>query len=305
MDIVIIGGFLGGGKTTVLNNLIEDVILKGKTTAVLMNEFGEQSIDTYLIDKSVQVSELINGCICCEMKTDVANQLHELYLEYQPDVVFIECSGVAHPSEVLDACLTPVLAPFSEIVSMLGVLDVSLYNNLESYPKVIQKLLDAQIKHSSNIVLNKSDLVSSEELLKVVSTINAKYPNIEYFITNYGEVTIDNIKISESLNYKKEYDKEVYHGSLGHLLYKFSHNWDKSDFIEWLKTLPENIYRVKGFLKFNENQSNSIIQYTNYHLDIQSTNIQMKNYLVIIGYKLDHERLAHSLDQYKNNILKK
>lgn len=305
MDIVIISGFLGGGKTTVLNNLIEDVKLKGKTAAVLMNEFGEQSIDTYLIDKGVQVSELINGCICCEMKTDVTNQLHKLYLEYQPDIVFIECSGIAHPSEVLDACLTPVLTPFSEIISILGVLDVSLYNNLESYPKVIQKLLDAQMKHSSNIILNKSDLINSEEMLNVINTINTKYPNIEYFITNYGEVTIDNIKIPEDLKYKKEYDTEIYHGSLGHLLYQFSHPWDKNEFIEWLKTLPENIYRVKGFLNFNENKKNSIIQYANYHLDIQSTNMHMNNYLVIIGHNLDNEQLVHSLNRYKNNIVKK
>ena len=58
------------------------------------------------------MSEITEGCICCVMKSDVSQQLHELYLKYQPDIIFIECSGVAEPLAVVDACFTPVLAPF-------------------------------------------------------------------------------------------------------------------------------------------------------------------------------------------------
>ena len=67
-------------------------------TAVIMNEFGKLSVDGQLINHpKVPIGEITEGCICCAMKSDVSQQLHELYLKYQPDIIFIECSGVAEP----------------------------------------------------------------------------------------------------------------------------------------------------------------------------------------------------------------
>ena len=67
------------------------------------------------------------------MKSNVSQQLHEIYLEHQPDLVFIEC-GIAEPLAVVDACLTPVLAPITTIRSMLGIIDAKLYEKIETYP---------------------------------------------------------------------------------------------------------------------------------------------------------------------------
>lgn len=107
MEIIIIGGFLGGGKTTLLNHLVSEAMTQGLQPAVIMNEFGKQSVDGQLIDQEIPLNELTEGCICCAMKADVSDQLHQLYLDYQPDIVFIECSGIAEPLAVVDACLTP------------------------------------------------------------------------------------------------------------------------------------------------------------------------------------------------------
>ncbi|WP_423229403.1 GTP-binding protein [Staphylococcus pseudintermedius] len=69
--------------------------------------------------EDVKMEVLTNGCICCDLKANVSQQLHELYLTHQPDIVFIECSGAAHPVEVFDACMTPVLAPFIQDLSVV------------------------------------------------------------------------------------------------------------------------------------------------------------------------------------------
>ena len=104
---------LGSGKTSTINHLIADALENNLNPAVIMNEFGRRSVDGQLIERpEVPMSEITEGCICCAMKSDVSQQLHELYLKYQPDIIFIECSGVAEPLAVVDACFTPVLAPF-------------------------------------------------------------------------------------------------------------------------------------------------------------------------------------------------
>ncbi|WP_267894598.1 GTP-binding protein [Staphylococcus simulans] len=88
MDIIIIGGFLGGGKTTTLNHLIKAALQQELQPAVIMNDFGQASVDSQLVEGSVPMDEIIEGCICCAMKADVSKQLHQIYLDYQPDVVF-------------------------------------------------------------------------------------------------------------------------------------------------------------------------------------------------------------------------
>ncbi|MEP9853209.1 GTP-binding protein [Staphylococcus aureus] len=301
MEIVIIGGFLGSGKTTTLNYLIREAQNSNKTVAVLMNEFGERSVDTFLIDEDVQVNEIVNGCICCQMKNDVAQQLHDIYIKFQPDIIFIECSGIAHPIEVLDACLTPVLAPYSKVVSILGILDANLYNNLKSFPEDIQSLVNKQIKYCSDVLFNKTDLVNTKQLLQSLNYFENAYPKIHYFITTHGQVSINNIKSSTYNSRKNIKNSNIHHQNIGHILYNCEFSWNKKSFIEWLKTLPPNIYRVKGFLNFKKNNKNSIIQYSNNHLNIESTPLNMKEYLVIIGYNIDYDKLITSINKYKTS----
>lgn len=81
MKLVIIGGFLGGGKTTVLNHLLAESLKESLKPAVIMNEFGRMSVDGALVSEDIPLSELTEGCICCAMKADVSEQLHQLYLK--------------------------------------------------------------------------------------------------------------------------------------------------------------------------------------------------------------------------------
>lgn len=298
MDIVIISGFLGGGKTTTLNQFIESARSQNQTPAVIMNEFGTQSVDSHLIDNSIGLREIINGCICCEMKSNVTEQLHDIYIDYQPDIVFIECSGIAHPLEVLDACLTPVLTPFSNVVSLTSVIDVQLYSKLPHLPEDIQNLIIAQMAHCSNFVLNKSDLITSDQLLKVIETITTRHPDIPYFITSHGEVTLDHIKSNKLTKDERFNGVKIIHSTLGHSIFYFSHSWHKQSFINWLQNLPDHIYRVKGFLTFDDSNVKNLIQYTNNHLNLVSSHLNIDDYIVVIGHNIDKVQLSHSVQYY-------
>ena len=151
---------LGSGKTSAISHLIADALENNLNPAVIINEFGKRSVDGQLIERpEVPMSEITEGCICCAMKSDVSQQLHELYLKYQPDIIFIECSGVAEPLAVVDACFTPVLAPFITLRSMVGIIDASMYSRIKSYTQDIAALFYEQLRHCSTLFVNKIDKI--------------------------------------------------------------------------------------------------------------------------------------------------
>lgn len=166
VEIHILGGFLGSGKSTLLQNLLLAEKKKNRKVAVLMNEIGEYSVDTDIIGKENILRELLKGCICCTLKDELEIQLHSLYQQERPDVIYIETTGVAHPIEVLDACLSPILAPYLDVKSIVVVLDAMRWLNRDTLSKNIQQLLNEQIKYGSHILINKSDLLKDEEKKK-------------------------------------------------------------------------------------------------------------------------------------------
>jgi G3E family GTPase len=104
MHLIVIAGFLGAGKTSVLLQLARPLAAAGRRLAVIENEAGATGIDgRVLAAEGLRVKELYAGCICCSLRTDLVQALLELERTWQPDLVLVEPSGVAGPDQVLDA----------------------------------------------------------------------------------------------------------------------------------------------------------------------------------------------------------
>ena len=101
MDIEIISGFLGAGKTTFLNKYLP--ALSGKTV-VIENEFGEIGLEGDLIRTDVPVREIYAGCICCSLSADFRNGIREIAEQFHPDRIVIEPSGVGRLSDIIKVC---------------------------------------------------------------------------------------------------------------------------------------------------------------------------------------------------------
>ena len=101
MDIEIVSGFLGAGKTTFLKQYLP--LLTGKTV-VIENEYGEIGLDGDLIQSDIPVKELYAGCICCSLAVDFRNGIREIVRQYQPDRIVIEPSGVGKLSDIVKVC---------------------------------------------------------------------------------------------------------------------------------------------------------------------------------------------------------
>ncbi|REH76031.1 CobW family GTP-binding protein [Staphylococcus felis] len=295
MDIVVLTGFLGSGKTSLLNALVRDVKSKQQKAAVIMNDFGHQNVDVHLVDEEVEVMPLTNGCVCCTLKEDLTAQLHEIYLEHQPDIVFVECSGVAHPVEVLDACLTPVLTPITTHVDILGILDAVSISDDRDYPEDIQQLMYAQLKYSSTILVNKIDLVDTTALLEVIDYVQHTFPNTPYQLTQYGDVTLD--VMQHQSRHISGHEVAHHHSHLNHFIYEIETAIRQHALLECIKQLPGTVYRVKGFVNIEGYQQQCIVQFVPNQLDIKPAAMQLPSYIVVIGYQLDVVQLKEIFDE--------
>ena len=104
MHLLTISGFLGSGKTTLIIKLAKAATRKGLRVAILVNEVGEIGIDDQLLRQlDMNVYELLSGCICCSLATDLPGTLQKLAQDFKPDLVLLEPSGVADLEKVLSA----------------------------------------------------------------------------------------------------------------------------------------------------------------------------------------------------------
>lgn len=167
LPVTIITGFLGSGKTTLLNHILSNQA--GVRTAVLVNEFGEISIDAELIISSDEdLVELSNGCMCCTIREDVADSVLRLLEKGREiDYLVVETTGLADPLPVALTFLGPELRDITRLDSIVTLVDATnfapdLFNSEIAY---------SQIAYGDVILLNKSDLVDPTELEKLEGRI--------------------------------------------------------------------------------------------------------------------------------------
>lgn len=163
--IDIISGFLGAGKTTLIQKLIKEVYV-GKKVVLVENEFGEIGIDGgFLKDAGIVVNEINSGCICCTLQGDFRNALQEVVKKYDPDHIIIEPSGVGKLSDIL-AVVKDVEG--LELNSYSTVVDAK---RCEIYHKNFKEFFDDQISTAACVILSRTQLVDEETLQKDIAII--------------------------------------------------------------------------------------------------------------------------------------
>jgi len=225
IPVLLITGYLGSGKTTLLNRILTNQ--KGIRFAVIVNDIGEVNIDASLIQQGGVVSQnddsliaLQNGCICCSLKMDLIQQLHDLCAQKITndqsqitnafDYIVIEASGICEPAPIAQTLCSyaqmvpqfasdglPVLDCICSVVDALRLRDeFDGGHALEHHvPKEedLAALVIEQIEFSNIILLNKAAEVSAEELAHIKSVIRAIQPTAEIIETNYCDVDFDKI----------------------------------------------------------------------------------------------------------------
>lgn len=225
IPVLLITGYLGSGKTTLLNRILNNK--RGIKFAVIVNDIGEVNIDANLIEQGGVVGKkddslvaLQNGCICCTLKMDLVEQLHDITCMDKFDYIAIEASGICEPEPIAQTiCSIPQmgkkylengLARLDCIVTVVDALrmrdefgcgDDLMKKHIGE--EDIENLVIQQVEFCNKILLNKVDEVSPEELDRIKKIICALQPKAEILECNYGDVDFDKILHTGLFNFEK------------------------------------------------------------------------------------------------------
>ena len=165
--IDIISGFLGAGKTTLINRLISEGF-KGEKIVLIENEFGEIGIDGgFLKDSGIEITEMNSGCICCSLVGDFSKALKQVVDQYAPDRILIEPSGVGKLSDVTKAVVEADLENV-ELNSSVVVVDV---NKCKMYMKNFGEFFNDQISHAGCIFFSHTDKTTEHKLSEALALV--------------------------------------------------------------------------------------------------------------------------------------
>ena len=187
MKLIVFSGFLGAGKTVTILSFAKWLLQKstaGKDTSlvVLENEIGDVAYDkTMLKSRGLTVKNLLSGCICCTLSTDLPVQLGEIKAEYDPDYVIIEPTGAAFVDRIKQA--VSYAGVDGRDVSIITVVDTSRMSKLMI---VAPYLIENQIRNADILLLSKTDLTADKEVSEAKAIVDEFYNGTIIENTPYG-----------------------------------------------------------------------------------------------------------------------
>lgn len=238
IPVTVLSGFLGAGKTTILNHVLNN--RENMKVAVIVNDMSEVNIDAQLVEKNTELSrteeklvQLSNGCICCTLREDLVKEVTRLVENGQFDYLLIEGTGIAEPMPIAQSFsyafedLGVDLTQISRLDTMVTVVDgLNFYTDFGSSETLADRnpdnaisersivdLLVEQIEFANVIVLNKIDLISVYQLEELKRMIGKLNPEAKILLADHGEIdpkeilntySFDFVKATQSSGWQKE-----------------------------------------------------------------------------------------------------
>ena len=316
--LTVLTGFLGAGKTTILNRYLESPF--GEGTAVLVNEFGDVDVDSAIIGAASEGGKMMslpNGCICCEMQDDLSSTLIELAERHNSEggisSCIIETSGLAVPSSILRTIgRNPLLKAEFEVAQTICV---------ASAPAIIDqanKYIEAaeQIAISDKIAISKSDLIADDMFDYIKAMLLERNPMAEITVTGIDASVEVLFKPSQNLCHHIEHviadndhicdhDHQHEHNHT-HGIHSFSiridEPLDQNLFYDvltfWIMRHSDSLLRVKGFLSFVKEPKPHLVNVVHDVCNIEPVKREAQgSYLIFIGIGLPETEIRKDLEK--------
>lgn len=339
IPVTVITGFLGSGKTTLIRHLLQNN--QGRRIAVLVNEFGELGIDGELL-KSCQcpgdevngnIYELTNGCLCCTVQEEFLPTMQELLKRRSEiDCILIETSGLALPKPLIKAFRWQEIKAGATVDAVITVVDCSAVANgtFASNPELVeaqrqaddslehetplQELFEDQLACADLVILNKTDLVNTQQKSQVEKTVKLELPrDVKIVESTLGSLDSEillgwNAAVEENLDGRpSHHDDEEDHDhddeiTSTHVI--FNQSFDPEILQSRLQSLVQlqDIYRIKGFVSVPNKAMRLVMQGVGTRFDkfydrpwLSEEERQTK--LVFIGRDLDASKIKSAISE--------
>ena len=312
IPVSIITGFLGAGKTTLINKIINKE--KHKKFAVIENEFSDMPIDGELISgiSDNKIFELANGCICCTLGTELQDTLLQLMnMNLDFNHLLIETTGIAEPDAIIQNIIANEEIKQNFVIQTVCCVVDAL--NFENHIKEKEEI--KQLVVADTVILNKTENLSADKIKLINKHIKAYNPLCEIVPANYGDYSNYDI-ISQSFfneNYFKNLFNKVdikhehkHKHEIATIGIELNGNFDMKKFSFWMDYFlyinQNSIFRVKGILSFEGKLRKTIFQavkssYVIEEGDFWQANDKKLNRLIFIGKNLDKNSIKAGLSE--------
>ena len=201
MNILVISGFLGAGKTTFIKKMVE---MTNKNFVILENEYGELGLDKKFLEDStsrdINIWELTEGCICCSVKSDFATSILTIANSLDPEYLIVEPTGVGMLSNVLKN-IQKIEYERITLLKPITIIDVNCYDkDMQNFPEIYKD----QIANSNKIIFSKTEQLSSSEINRIIENIKNINNDLTSEFEHYSKKSVewwDNL-LKESFNAK-------------------------------------------------------------------------------------------------------
>ena len=283
IPLTLISGYLGTGKTTLINQLLRTT---KKKIALLVNDFGDVNIDESLIEsRTDSLLSIAGGCVCCSYGNELIETLESMNSsEILPDYIVLEASGIALPSKIIQTISLMNFLSFHGTVLLTDASRIQAQLN-DVY---ISDTIRLQIQEHDLLVLNKTDLIGEEALSNCVDALLNNF-QIRKLLTTVNahieekDMLLDFVPNEKYKSNEIKLEKKMGHGFISSTI-KPTGTIDTDALSTLLRNPTYNIERAKGFFK-NKNGEACEIQYDGLTLKIEKTKIKNDLVFVVIGRK--------------------
>ncbi|HEY9262514.1 GTP-binding protein [Chitinophaga sp.] len=291
IKVYILTGFLGAGKTTILNSLLSQ--FTGYRNVVIENEFGKVNIDATLIAEKIdQLYELTSGCICCSLDNDLMEVLGGiLRQEHRPDHVFIETTGIADVGNIVGMFHTPDVKRHYTLVSTICITDAeNVFERLQQVPETGKQISCADV-----IIINKIKQLPVSQLIYLSQQLEQMNPLAFITTSENGSISLDTLQFPEKpLVPQAPVPAVKSPHKVNTVLFQSPQAFDLNMLVFVLdfhcNVYPDQLYRIKGYIQVKDSPDRMLVQSTGKYLNIlpagQWGDIPPSSTLVFIGKDL-------------------